>query len=43
MDVNIYIGETPIYLRILIYLAKLLWYIWINKYGNLHYWKKPKK
>ena len=29
--------ETPIYLRIFIYLATKPLSLWINKYGNLHY------
>ena len=40
MCVNIFLGETTIYLRILIYLAKKSWALWINKYENLHYWKR---
>ena len=43
MYVNIYIfSYTPIYLRILLYLAKKCWALWINKYENLHD-KKGKK
>ena len=30
---------TPIYLRILFYLATKLWFLWRNKRGNVHYWK----
>ena len=31
--------KTPVYLRMLSYLATKLWDLWINKYENLHYWK----
>ena len=37
-----FFGETTIYLTILIYLAKTLWSLWINKYENPHYWKSKK-
>ena len=39
MYVNIF-GETPIYLRILIYLDTKSWASRINKYQNIHDWKK---
>ena len=42
MYVNIIFGETPIYLKLFIYLATKFWALWINKYENLHYWKKQK-
>ena len=32
-----------IYLKIFFYLATKYWSLWINKYENLHYWKKSKK
>ena len=34
--------DTPIYLRVLFYLDTKFWFLWINKYENLHYWKKKK-
>ena len=35
-----FFGDTPIHLRILIYLDKKWWNLLINKYENPHYEKK---
>ena len=41
-DIWFVLGDTPIYLRILFYLATQPWALLMNEYENINYWKNQK-